>query len=131
MKWADTELLNRSWLVKGPIPGTDEKLELLLERAKRKVQLAYKAASLDLEDALSRGLTTEGDIRSVQVDLALAVLKNPMGARSLNETTGPFSGGMTFGGDFLGTLSLTEEMYDMLGVSSYVITRRTGMRETW
>lgn len=131
MEWAQPSDLQKLWFGRGILPGNAEQQKALLARAKRKIELAYKTASLSLEDALASNLTTEEDLKSVQVDLAMAVLKNPMGVRSLNEAAGPYSGGITFSGDYLGTLFMTDEMYEQLGIPSFPMSRRSGMRKTW
>lgn len=131
MEWAtDTDLQN-AWLFKQPLPGSVEARKFLLSRAQRKIQNAFSRASRDLESEVTAGRVDPETVRAVQVELASQVLKNPYGARQLSEATGPFSGSMTFADNFGGTMELTSEMYEDLGLVSFQSSRETGTVPMW
>ncbi len=55
--------------------------------------------------------------QDVQIDLALGKLANPGGIRTVQESNGPSSGSITYGGDSPGTLTLTAQHRKMLGIT--------------
>lgn len=131
MEWAGEADLLKNWLLSTPMPGTSEAREELLNRAQRLIQRAYRAAGMTVDEALSSQQATAEDILGVQVQLAIQVLSNPRGASQLSENTGPFGGSITFGSGVTHRLVLTDEMYEELGLASFVTSRVTGTVPLW
>lgn len=68
--------------------------------------------------------------QDVQIDLVLGKLANPGGIRTVQESNGPSSGSITYGGDSPGQLTLTAQHRKMLGVTSGS-RRAAGTVDTW
>lgn len=68
--------------------------------------------------------------KDVQIDLVLGKLANPGGIRTVQESNGPSSGSITYGGDSPGALTLTAHHRKMLGITG---SGRRAARtvETW
>lgn len=131
MDWATEDDLSNGWLLKKPMPGDTPKREALLVRAQRRITSAYREAGLTVEKAIKAGLTDMETIKAVQVDLALANLKNPYGVTQMSETTGPFGGSMTFAEGQRGGLVLTDDMIADLGIPAFPTSRETGNVRHW
>lgn len=90
----------------------DSQIDYWLGRAKRAILNAVP----DLEARVTTkrvAIDTPGD---VQVDLVLGKFANPGGIRTVQETNGPTSGSVTYGGDNPGTLDLSkQQLRDLLG----------------
>lgn len=130
MDWAKDSDLQTSWLLRKPIPGDPGSRTALLKRAQNRIVRAYREAGLTADQAVSAGLTDEGTIKAVQVELVSNSLKNPYGATQLSENTGPFGGSMTFAEGFRGGLTLTEEMIADLGIPLFPTSRKTASVQT-
>ncbi len=68
--------------------------------------------------------------QDVQIDLVLGKLANPGGIRTVQESNGPSSGSITYGGDSPGTLILTAQHRKMLGITG-AGRRAARTVETW
>lgn len=68
--------------------------------------------------------------KDVQIDLVLGKLANPGGIRTVQESNGPASGSVTYGGDTPGQLTLTAYHRKMLGITS-AWRRAAGTVDTW
>lgn len=66
-----------------------------------------------LQSRIDAGSTTEPDLLGNTQDVVVAmvqrVFRNPEGVRTRQETTGPFSGSITLGGDQPGELWITDD----------------------
>lgn len=131
MIWAEDSDLQANWLLRKPIPGDDVKRTALLGRAQNRITRAYREAGLTVDKAVATGLTDVATVKAVQVELAMAVLKNPFGATQLSENTGPFGGSMTFPEGSRGGLTLTDDMIADLGIPAFPTTRLTGTVPLW
>lgn len=91
----------------GELPADEKTVQGLIDQAERKIRRKFPT----IQDRLDAG--TEPDLQGlfcdVTVEMVQRVLRNPEGYRQVQDTTGPFAGSMTYGGDHPGTLYLTAE----------------------
>lgn len=113
IEWADTSELQSADL-ENVTDGLDAKqLEYWLGRARRAILAEVKAQILV---GRVRDQSIDKDApKDVQIDLVLAKLGNPGGIRTVQESNGPSSGSVTYGGDSPGQLTLTAAHRRMLG----------------
>lgn len=97
--FATVEDVKSRWLT-GAIPATDAQLETLIGDAEDIILGEFPNAETDVPAA--RGAR-------VVARMVLRVLRNPEGVRTVQESTGPFGGSTTFGGDNPGELYLTDD----------------------
>ena len=105
---------------------TDDRIQYWLGRAKR----AILAAVPDLEIRMSAGRVAAEAPADVQVDLVLSKVGNPGGIRTIQESNGPTSGSVTYGGDTPGELALTAAQMKALGGGA-IVRRQAGTVNTW
>lgn len=89
---------------------TDDRIQYWLGRAKR----AILAAVPDLEVRMSAGRVAAEAPADVQVDLVLSKVGNPGGIRTIQESNGPTSGSVTYGGDKPGQMVLDKDQLQRL-----------------
>lgn len=89
----------------------DAQIQYWLDRAERLIAGSVKG----LDDRLAAGVVTLDAPSDVQIDLVLGKLGNPRAIRTIQESNGPTSGSVTFGGDSPGALVLTDEHWRSLG----------------
>lgn len=70
----------------------------------------------DIQDRIDDETLSLDRVRLVVARMVTRVFRNPTGTRQHQETTGPFSGSITYGGDDPGGLWLTAEERALLGV---------------
>ena len=104
----------------------DGRIQYWLGRAKR----AILAAVPDLEVRMSAGRVAVEAPADVQVDLVLSKVGNPGGIRTIQESNGPTSGSVTYGGDTPGELALTAAQMKALGGGA-IVRRQAGTVNTW
>lgn len=104
----------------------DDRIQYWLGRAKR----AILAAVPDLEVRMSAGRVAVEAPADVQVDLVLSKVGNPGGIRTIQESNGPTSGSVTYGGDTPGELALTAAQMKALGGGA-IVRRQAGTVNTW
>ena len=71
-----------------------------------------------IQDRLEAGTITLDRLRLVVARMVTRAFRNPTGTRQRQETTGPFTGSITYGGDHPGDLWLTAEERALLGGGS-------------
>lgn len=84
---------------------SDQQITRLIERAERLVARTFPLIEKHI-DADDISVDTVADVVSAMV---VRVLRNPEGIRTIQDSTGPFSGSTTFAGDNPGQLYLTDE----------------------
>lgn len=105
---------------------SDDRVLYWLERAKRAVLVAVP----DLEARVLSGRVAVESPGDVQVDLVLSKIGNPGGIRTIQESNGPTSGSVTYGGDTPGEMALTVAQLKALGGGA-AVNRRAGTVSTW
>lgn len=126
--WADDGELTAADL-EGVTGGfSTDQLTYWLGRARRTI-LAEVTAEV-LAQRIREQKIDEDAPKDVQIDLVLAKLGNPGGIRTVQESNGPTSGSVTYGGDSPGQLTLTAQHRRLLGFST--TGRRTAKTvDTW
>lgn len=108
--WVVPDDVTAAWI--GPdAPTEEDQIEIWIGKAEREVRFRVPdlMARLDAEAALIPPVTDLLEAtKDVVVAMVTRVFRNPEGVRTRNETTGPFSGSITYGGDTPGGLYLTE-----------------------
>lgn len=99
-----------------------------LGRAKRAILAEVKLPVL--AQRIREGLIDEDAAKDVQIDLVLGKFANPGGVRTVQESNGPSSGSITYGGDTPGQLTLTAHHRKMLGIP-VAGTRSARTVNTW
>lgn len=117
--------VQNAWLSQTPLPS-DMSVETWISRAERYLISQVR----DLPDRIEAGRTTEDDVRDVIVDLVIDVLINRERIRTVQESNGPTSGSVTFGGDSPGKFSLTDRQLRQLGVLT-TSRRKSRSVDTW
>lgn len=104
--WATAADVIDAW-VGEDAPYDEAKVETWIGKAERLVRYHFP----DIGDRIASGdePDLEADVVDVVVSAVQRVFRNPEGIRQRNETTGPFTGSVTFGGDIPGGLALTDE----------------------
>lgn len=90
-------------------PTDSAKVGLWIGRAER--MLRGRVPSLDLRMAANpvTELDLANNVKDVVISMVQRVFRNPEGVRTRQETTGPFSGSVTLGGDQPGSLWITDD----------------------
>lgn len=89
---------------------TDSSITYWLGRAERTIREAVP----DLEVRIADARVSEGVPADVQIDLVLAKVSNPGGIRTIQESNGPTSGSVTYGGDKPGQMVLDKDQLQRL-----------------
>lgn len=116
MSWVDPSEIIESW-VGSNAPTDTSKLQLWIDRAERLVRhrVPDLQARIDAEAELEPPSTDLLDAtKDVVIAMVTEVFKNPEGKRSIQQTTGPFSENVTFGGDNPGKLVFLPEYANQL-----------------
>lgn len=99
-----------------------------LGRAKRAILAEVPVAVLT--QRIAEGKVDADAAKDVQIDLVLGKFANPGGVRTVQESNGPSSGSITYGGDTPGQLTLTAHHRKMLGIP-VAGTRSARTVNTW
>jgi len=114
MAYTNVDDIKDRWLVSDPLPD-DAKLETLIDEAEDIVLSAIP----DLADRISDGRIPLVRLQRIVSRMVIRHIQNPTGVRQTQETTGPFTKGVTYGGDEPGSMYLTDdEKRQLLGKSS-------------
>lgn len=120
MAWVTSDEVIESWIGSG-VPTDMQKVADWIGRAERLIRRSVPDIQsrideeADLDPVVTDTLDTAKDI---VVSVVSRVFRNPEGIRQRNETTGPFTGSVTYGGDQPGGLSLTDdELSQLLGIT--------------
>lgn len=128
IEWATPDTLEQADLEGVTDAFTQQQVTYWLGRAMRAILDEVPADVL--LDRIESGKVSETVPADVQVDLVLSKFGNPGGIRTIQETNGPSSGSVTYGGDSPGQITLTAEHRRKLGIPSY--GRRTARTvPTW
>lgn len=105
MTWTTVTDVIGSW-IGDDAPTDTAKVELWIGRAERVLRRKVHGleARIDLPE-----LDLLETVQDVVSNMVQRVFRNPEGVRQRNETTGPFTGSVTFGGDQPGALWVTDD----------------------
>lgn len=115
MAWTSATDVQDSWLG-DPIELEEATINAWIDRAERKIRREIP----NIEERIDSGDETDliDTVRDVVVEMLERKFRNPEGIRQVQETTGPMSGSITYGGDHPGQLYLTDENRQALMVSA-------------
>lgn len=107
MAWTQPEEFIDAWIGDDP-PDDDEQIAGWIARAERKIRrevpgIIQRLAADPPEDDLHE------TVKDVVIDMVTRIYRNPERIRQMQETTGPVSGSVTYGGDEPGVLYLSAE----------------------
>ena len=108
--WATPGDVKQRWLDED-MPVQDETLQVLIGDAEDQIR-----ASIPHVDDLIDSLIPIDRVTRIVVRMVIRYLRNPTGIRTLQETTGQFSGSTTYAGDSLGEIVFTDaDRRELLG----------------
>ena len=115
MAWTTAAEVIAAWV--GPGAPTDSvSVDLWVGKAER----LLRSKAPDLTTRLAADPVVEpdllGNVKDVLAEMVHEVFRNPEGVRQRQETTGPFTGSVTYGGDKPGALRVTAEQLERLAV---------------
>ncbi len=105
MVWTTPADVTNAWIGEGA-PTDAEKVQTWIDKAEREIRFRVPDIQARIEADPTGDLLDTA--RDVVVAMVVRVFRNPLGIRSVNTVTGPFSGSTTYGGDTPGGLTLTE-----------------------
>lgn len=112
LTWTTTADVTTRWVGPEAIPADDAMIATLLEDAEDTI-LGEDPAIQTRIDLLELPIQR---VRKVAARLVIRHLRNPAGQRSVMDTGGPYARNVVFGGDEPGSLYLTEQDRDELGL---------------
>lgn len=108
-EWAITTDVTGRWI------GADVPTDLvLISQLIDDAEMLVVAEFPDMAERVVDDPSMIGRVRMVVARMVIRAMRNPSGVRQMQETTGPFSGSVTFGGDAPGALVLSDEDRDLL-----------------
>ena len=113
-RWTDPTDVKDVWLLDPDDLPAHEVLDRILGRAER----ILTGLDPNLPTRAAPGTPLGDCVRDVAVDMAVRVLRNPEGLRTVSETTGPMTTQVTHGGEEPGVLYVTDAERQLLGIRS-------------
>lgn len=106
MSWTSAEDVLNAWIGDNA-PSDRLQVERYIASAERKIRREIPS----VVDRLASGNEPDllDTVHDVVTEMVHRVYRNPEGVRQVQETTGPTSGSVTYGGDHPGSLYLTED----------------------
>jgi len=105
MAWAVAQDVLDAWIGEGA-PSNTASVTTWIGRAERLVRSSVPGLQGRIDGGLEPDLLE--DVRDVVVSMVERKFRNPEGVRTRQESTGPFSGSVTMGGDQPGELWITD-----------------------
>lgn len=120
MAWTLATDVTSSW-IGGDAPDDAVLVDMWVAKAERLIRSEVPA----IQDRIDGGLEPDllDNARDVVIEMVTRKFRNPEGLRTVQESTGPFSGSRTYGGAEPGALYLTADEMKKLSVS-----KSTGQR---
>lgn len=113
MAWTTANEVTAAW-IGGDAPTDTALVDVWIGKAER----LLRAKVPTLADRLSVTPVTEpdllGNVKDVVTEMVQEVFRNPERIRSRQESTGPFGGSVTYGGDTPGALRVTADQLELL-----------------
>lgn len=92
------------WMLPDPVPVSETTLGKLVEDAEDTITASVPG----IAERVAAGTVPQARVVKIVARMVIRALRNPEGIRTQQETTGPFSGSTTFGGDEPGEIYLSE-----------------------
>jgi hypothetical protein len=102
--WATAQDVKDRW-IGGEPPAEDQQIVTLIGDAEDIILGEFPT----IGEQIDAGEVPGGRVQRVVARMVIRVLRNPEGLRQVQETTGPFTGSQTYGGDHPGELYLTDD----------------------
>lgn len=112
LTWTTTADVTTRWVGDDVIPADDAKIATLLEDAEDTIL----GEDPTIQVRIDSGSLPVLRVKKVAARMVIRHLRNPAGQRSVMDTGGPYSRNVTFGGDEPGSLYLTDQDRDELGL---------------
>jgi hypothetical protein len=124
MAWATPEDVVDDW-IGGGAPDDLPQVAKWIGKVERLIR--YHVPTIDDRIAAGNEPHLLDDARDVVIGVVHRVYRNPEGIRQRNETTGPFTGSVTYAGDVPGGLALTADEIDRLSGAGHAPQRAFGV----
>lgn len=108
--WATAADVTWRW-IGDDAPSDEDRIEAWICDAETLILAEFP----DLQDRIDDESLPLDRVRLVVARMVTRAFRNPTGTRQRQETTGPFSGSVTYAGDSPGDLWLTDEERNLLG----------------
>jgi hypothetical protein len=107
MAWTTAAEVTAAW-IGGDAPSETALVDVWIGKAERllRAKVPGLAARVDADPEVEPDLL--GNVKDVVSAMVQRVFRNPEGIRQRQETTGPFTGSVTYGGDQPGSLWVTD-----------------------
>ena len=113
MAWTTAAEVTAAW-IGGDAPTDTALVGVWVEKAERLLRSKVPSllARLDADPTVEPDLL--GNVKDVVTEMVQEVFRNPERIRTKQESTGPFGGSVTYGGDQPGALRVTAEQIETL-----------------
>lgn len=113
MAWTSAAEVTAAW-IGGDAPSDTALIDVWIGKAER--LLRSKVPTLTARVAADPVIEPDllGNVKDVVTEMVQEVFRNPEGIRTRQESTGPFGGSVTYGGDKPGALRATAEQIETL-----------------
>jgi hypothetical protein len=116
MAWTTAAEVTAAW-IGGDAPTESALVDVWIGKAER--LLRAKVPGLDARVTADPLLEPDllGNVKDVVTEMVQEVFRNPERIRTRQESTGPFGGSVTYGGDKPGALRVTAEQIELLSLA--------------
>ena len=116
MAWTTASEVTAAW-IGGDAPSDTALVGVWVDKAER--LLRAKVSGLDARVAADPEVEPDllGNVKDVVTAMVQRVFRNPEGIRTRQESTGPFGGSVTYGGDQPGSLWVTDAELSMISAA--------------
>jgi len=113
MAWTTAAEVTAAW-IGGDAPTESALVDVWIGKAERllRAKVPTLAARVDADPEVEPDLL--GNVKDVVTAMVQRVFRNPEGVRTRQESTGPFGGSVTYGGDQPGALWVTDAELAMI-----------------
>ncbi|QOT19730.1 Gp19/Gp15/Gp42 family protein [Paenarthrobacter sp. YJN-5] len=102
--WTTPDQVIDRWLGPGKFPVTDSQLVTLIADAEDTILGEFP----DVDARITAGSLRVDTVRKVVARMVIRQLRNPEGRRQTNTVSGPYTDSVTYAGDDLGEMTLSE-----------------------
>lgn len=104
MPWTTPDEVLQRWLGPGPFPVKDEQLAVLIGDAEDTILREFP----DVDARITATTLSVKTVQKVVSRMVIRQLRNPEGRRQTNRVSGPYTDSVTYAGDDLGEMTLTD-----------------------
>lgn len=103
--WTTPDQVIDRWLGPGKFPAKDAQVEVLIGDAEDTILREFP----DVEARIAANTLKVLTVQKVVARMVIRQLRNPEGRRQTNRVCGPFTDSITYAGDDLGEMTLTDD----------------------